>query len=128
MARQFFKKVNKFLTRWELKGHNAANTLHRWTINAILLTLAYNIFTIFRGYNETLLSLRVAWSDRRAKKTRRSPRQTGWTWTTATDRTSKTSPTRTNYLNVSPLISNLVLRVFEVRVLVSYAHDYSRNA
>lgn len=59
MAREFFKKVDKLLTRWELRGHNAANTMHRYAVNAILLTMAYNIFTIFRGYNTTMIDMRV---------------------------------------------------------------------
>lgn len=65
MAREFFRKVNKFLTRWELKGHNAANTMHRYAVNVILLTMAYNIFTILRGYNSTMIDMRVEYRDLR---------------------------------------------------------------
>ena len=59
MSRRFFKRVDKFMTRWELKGHNAANTAHRWAINLILLGIGYNLFTIIRGYNTTMVDMRV---------------------------------------------------------------------
>ena len=59
MSREFFKRLNKWLTRYELRGKNVADNAHRWTINIILLVLGYNIFTIFKGYNDTMLSLRV---------------------------------------------------------------------
>lgn len=59
MSREFFERVNRFLNRYELRGSNAADNAHRWTINVILLVLGYNIFTIFKGYNDTMLSLRV---------------------------------------------------------------------
>jgi hypothetical protein len=59
MSRKFFKKVDKFLTRWEMKGQNTANTMHRWAINLLLLGIGYNLFTIVRGYNRTMIDMRV---------------------------------------------------------------------
>jgi hypothetical protein len=59
MSRQFFRKINTLLERWELKGHKAANTIHRWTINCVLLFMAYNIYGIMKGYNDSFLELRV---------------------------------------------------------------------
>lgn len=51
--------MDQLLTRWELRGQNTANTLHRWSINLILMGIGYNLFTIVRGYNNTMFELRV---------------------------------------------------------------------
>lgn len=59
MSRKFFRKLDQVLTRWELKGQSAANTLHRWTINVILLGIGYNLFTVVNGYNRTMYEMRV---------------------------------------------------------------------
>lgn len=59
MAREFFKRLDKWLNRWELRGHNAANNIHRWAINIVLLTMAYNVYTIVKGYNSTMIEMRV---------------------------------------------------------------------
>lgn len=59
MKKNFFQKIDKMFTKAETGGQTAANTLHRWSINILLGFMAYNIYSIFAGYNETLLSVRV---------------------------------------------------------------------
>jgi hypothetical protein len=46
-----WERINKFLTRVEKKGFNAANKLHEWTINVILASLVYGTYTFLRDYN-----------------------------------------------------------------------------
>lgn len=61
--KRFFQAVDKLFTRAEVKGQNAANTIHRWSINLLLGFMAYNIYSIFAGYNQTLLNIRVELAD-----------------------------------------------------------------
>lgn len=58
MRRNFFKKLDAWLSKAELKGQNFANSAHKWAINIVLLTMAYNIYGIFSGYNDTMLAMR----------------------------------------------------------------------
>jgi hypothetical protein len=67
MARRFFQRLDKFLTKWELKGVKAADRAHRYAINAILLFIGYNLYTIFKGYNDTMVAIRVDWAVIEAK-------------------------------------------------------------
>ena len=54
-----WERINKFLTRVEKKGFNAANKLHEWTINVILASLVYGTYTFLRDYNQFFLDARV---------------------------------------------------------------------
>ena len=58
MRRNFFKKLDSWLSKAELKGQNFANSAHKWAINIVLLTMLYNIYGIFSGYNDTMLTMR----------------------------------------------------------------------
>lgn len=58
--RKYFKALDAFLSKHEKKGHETANRLHRYAINSILLVMGYNIYTIFAGYNQSLLNVRKA--------------------------------------------------------------------
>jgi len=48
----FWNKADKLFTKVEKKGFDVANTLHRWTINGILLFCCYTVYGIGRDYNE----------------------------------------------------------------------------
>ena len=55
----FWAKFDRILSKVEQKGFNFANKAHYYTINIILLSCAYGIYTIFRDYNSFFLDARV---------------------------------------------------------------------
>jgi len=55
----FWNKADKLFTKVEKKGFDVANTLHRWTINGILLFCCYTVYGIGRDYNEQFREARV---------------------------------------------------------------------
>jgi hypothetical protein len=54
-----WKKLDALLTRAENKGFKIANKAHVYFVNGILILIAYNVYTVFRGYNEFFLEARV---------------------------------------------------------------------
>ncbi len=46
-----WKKVDKILTSAEKKGFKAANKAHVWTVNILVGSCLYGIYTILRDYN-----------------------------------------------------------------------------
>jgi hypothetical protein len=57
---KFFVRMDKWLTNMEARGFHVANTLHRWTINVILMGCGYGVYTIFRDYNQFWKDSRVS--------------------------------------------------------------------
>mmetsp|Transcript_7111 Transcript_7111/g.8030 ORF Transcript_7111/g.8030 Transcript_7111/m.8030 type:complete len:87 (+) Transcript_7111:33-293(+) len=51
-----WERFDQILTKVEKKGFNFANKAHMWTINVMLIGLAYGTYTIFRDYNEFFLA------------------------------------------------------------------------
>ena len=52
-------KLDQWLSKAEQKGFKAANKLHVYTINAILLGLCYGTYTLIQDYNEFFKAGRV---------------------------------------------------------------------
>jgi len=55
----FWERFDRILTSFEKKGFNFANKAHVWTINIMLIGIAWGTYTIFRDYNEFFLAGRV---------------------------------------------------------------------
>jgi len=55
----WWDKIDRWLSSAEKKGFQLANKLHVYTINVILIGLAYGTYTIFRDYNEFFKAGRV---------------------------------------------------------------------
>lgn len=54
-----WKKLDALLSKAEAKGFKMANKAHVYVVNGILCLIAYNVYTVFRGYNEFFLEARV---------------------------------------------------------------------
>jgi len=48
----WWNRFDRWLMGVEAKGFKVANKLHVYTINMILIGLAYGTYTLFRDYNE----------------------------------------------------------------------------
>ncbi|CAD8084091.1 unnamed protein product [Paramecium primaurelia] len=53
-----WKKLDALLSKAEAKGFKMANKAHVYVVNGILCLIAYNVYTVFRGYNEFFLEAR----------------------------------------------------------------------
>ena len=47
----FTQKFSERFLRWEVYGHKTANKMHKYFVNAVLLFMAYNIYTFIGAYN-----------------------------------------------------------------------------
>lgn len=54
-----FDKINKFLTKFENFGFKAANKMHIYSVNLLLIGCGYTLFTVLRDYNATFKEERV---------------------------------------------------------------------
>lgn len=54
-----WKKLDQLLTRWEKRGFNLANKAHIYSVNFLLLVIAYQGYSFFRDYNNYFLDARV---------------------------------------------------------------------
>lgn len=54
-----WKKIDSWLTKAEKAGFKVANKAHIYVVNGLLILFAYNVYTVFRGYNEFFLEARV---------------------------------------------------------------------
>lgn len=55
----FWSKFDKILTKVEDKGFRAANRVHEYTVNALILGFMYGTYTLFRDYNDFFIDARV---------------------------------------------------------------------
>lgn len=55
---RLFDKFDKKMTVWELKGFRAANRMHRYAVNGILIYMGYLIYDFLVSYNDLLLHVR----------------------------------------------------------------------
>lgn len=55
----WWNRFDRWLAGVETKGFKVANKLHVYTINMILVGLAYGTYTLFRDYNEFFKAGRV---------------------------------------------------------------------
>lgn len=46
--KRFWQQFDRFFERTEKKGFESANTAHKWVVNILLLSVAYQMFTFFR--------------------------------------------------------------------------------
>lgn len=54
-----WKKLDALLTKVETKGFKMANKAHIYVVNGLLCLIVYNVYTVFRGYNDFFLEARV---------------------------------------------------------------------
>lgn len=52
------KRLDVGLTKWEKKGFQGANRLHKYAVNGLLLFIAYNFYQFLSSYNEQFLHIR----------------------------------------------------------------------
>ena len=55
----FWKKLDKMLYKFEQKGFDTANTLHKWSVNLLICGFLYGSYTLFRDYNTFFKDARV---------------------------------------------------------------------
>jgi len=55
----FWKQFDKVLTAVERKGFKAANNIHYYSVNCLILGALYGAYTVFRDYNAFFLDARV---------------------------------------------------------------------
>lgn len=55
----FWKRFDAVLTKWEKKGFNFANKAHVYTVNILLITIAWQSMNFFKDYNQYFLDTRV---------------------------------------------------------------------
>lgn len=51
-------KFNTKMTKWENKGFETANKLHRFSINVCLLFITYQLYSFLKEYNDFFLRAR----------------------------------------------------------------------
>ena len=56
---KFFKLLDKIITKTEKGGFKAANFMHKFAVNTLLLGSGYVIYSSLKGYNETFKYERV---------------------------------------------------------------------
>ncbi|KAL4426638.1 hypothetical protein ABPG74_018716 [Tetrahymena malaccensis] len=54
----FWSKLDKILTRVEEKGFRAANKMHQYAVNALIMGFLYGTYTLFRDYNDFFIDAR----------------------------------------------------------------------
>lgn len=57
----FAKNKDKFdtkMNKYETKGFNFANKMHKYALNGIFLFIAYQLFQFFKSYNDFFLEAR----------------------------------------------------------------------
>jgi len=55
----FWVKLEKIFSKVEQKGFVIANKAHYYTINVLLCSFGYGVYTFFRDYNEFFIDARV---------------------------------------------------------------------
>lgn len=51
-------KLDEKLTKWEAKGFNFSNKMHRYAINGCLVFIGYQLYAFLREYNDFFLNAR----------------------------------------------------------------------
>ncbi len=55
----FWTKLDKILTKVEDKGFRAANRVHQYAVNGLIIGFLYGTYTLFRDYNDFFIDARV---------------------------------------------------------------------